>query len=69
MAKIYKNKKKMLKSARVKESQYSIEQRYEKLIGLKIEQYKDKTMGELWTALDVLKRQMKEDLQRNGYRV
>lgn len=69
MAKIYTNKKHMLKSARVLESQYSIEQRYEKLIGLKLEQYKDKTMGELWVALDVIKKQMKEDLQRNGHRV
>lgn len=61
--------KKKIKSVRLVESQYSIEQRYEKLIGLKLEQYKDKTMGELWVVLDVLKRQMKEDLKRNGHRV
>lgn len=58
-----------LKNARLLESQYSIEQRYEKLIGLKIEQMKDKTMGELWTELDVLKRKLKNDLERNGHRV
>jgi hypothetical protein len=57
------------KNARLLESQYSIEQRYEKLIGLKIEQMKDKTMGELWTELDVLKRKLKNDLKRNGHRV
>lgn len=58
-----------LKNIRLKESKYSIEKRYEKLIGLKIEQFKDRTMGELWVELDRLKRKMKEDYLRNGYQV
>lgn len=43
-----------------------IERKYEKKIGQLIEEYKDKTMGELWTRFDELKIQMKQEFDKAG---
>lgn len=42
--------------------QNRLERKYNKLVADVLEKYKDKTMGELWEALDNLKAQMKEEL-------
>lgn len=43
-----------------------IERKYEKKIGELIEEYKDKTMGELWVRFDELKIQMKQEFDKAG---
>lgn len=43
-----------------------IERKYEYLIGSLLDNYKDKTMGEFWGALDNLKSQMKEEMRIAG---
>ena len=40
-----------------------IEKKYEKLIGKKIKEMKDKTMGELWEEFDKLKEQMAREFE------
>ena len=51
---------------RVKAKRRRIERKYEKKIGELIEQYKDKTMGELWSKFDELKLQMKQEFDKAG---
>ena len=51
---------------KVKTKRRKIERKYEKRIGQLIEEYKDKTMGELWTKFDELKLQMKREFDKAG---
>ena len=51
---------------RVKAKRRRIERKYEKKIGQLIEEYKDKTMGELWSKFDELKLQMKHEFDKAG---
>ena len=50
----------------VKAKRRRIEKKYEKKIGQLIEEYKDKTMGELWAKFDELKLQMKQEFDKAG---
>lgn len=43
-----------------------IEKKYDVIIGETIELYKDKTMGELWAALDIIKDKMRKELKEAG---
>lgn len=52
--------------ATVKDKRRKIERKYSKLIGKLIEEYKDKTMGELWAKFEELKIQMKNDFDKAG---
>ncbi len=51
---------------RLKAKRRRIERKYEKRIGELIEEYKDKTMGELWPKFDELKLQMKKEFDKAG---
>lgn len=46
-----------------------IEKKYEKLIGQKLKQMKDNTMGEFWAELDKLKQQMAEEFEKAGVKL
>lgn len=52
--------------ARVTDKRRKIERKYSKLIDKLIEEYKDKTMGELWAKFEELKIQMKNDFDKAG---
>ncbi len=51
---------------RLKAKRRRIERKYENKIGQLIEDYKDKTMGELWAKFDELKIQMKQEFDKAG---
>ncbi len=51
---------------KVKAKRRRIERKYENKIGQIIEDYKDKTMGELWAKFDELKIQMKQEFDKAG---
>lgn len=51
---------------RLKAKRRRIERKYENKIGQLIEEYKDKTMGELWAKFDELKIQMKQEFDKAG---
>lgn len=50
----------------LKDKRRKIERKYSKLIDKLIEEYKDKTMGELWAKFEELKIQMKNDFDKAG---
>lgn len=51
---------------RLKIKRRKIEKKYEKIIGEIIEEYKDRTMGELWSKFEELKQQMKQEFDKAG---
>ena len=51
---------------KVKAKRRRIERKYENKIGQIIEDYKDKTIGELWAKFDELKIQMKQEFDKAG---
>jgi hypothetical protein len=52
----------MARNVRQKRKLKAIEKKYDKLIGDMLEEYSDKTMEELWGALDRLKEQMGQEI-------
>lgn len=51
---------------RLKIKRRKIEKKYEKIIGEIIEEYKDRTIGELWSKFEELKQQMKQEFDKAG---
>lgn len=52
--------------ARTIDKRRKIEKKYSTLISKLLEDYKDKTMGELWAKFEELKIQMKNDFDKAG---
>ena len=52
--------------ATIKDKRKKIERKYSKQINKLLEEYKDKTMGELWARFEELKIQMKQDFDKAG---
>lgn len=52
----------MARNVRQKRQLKIIEKKYDKLIAEVLEKYRDKTMEELWGALDELKQQMGQEI-------
>lgn len=54
---------------KLKIKQRRIERKYEKLIGDLVEEYKDRSMGELWAKFEEVKLQMKQEFDKAGIKL
>lgn len=54
---------------KLKIKQRRIERKYEKLIGNLVEEYKDRSMGELWEKFEEVKLQMKQEFDKAGIKL